>query len=50
VDVINGKPVNSGNPHVRDFMKKCRDLGATQVLGPGDAGHSTHVHAAWPPP
>jgi zinc D-Ala-D-Ala carboxypeptidase len=50
VDVINGKPVNANNPQFRAFMKKCRDLGATEVLGPGDAGHSTHLHAAWPPP
>jgi hypothetical protein len=29
-------------------MQRCHALGATQVLGPGDPGHATHVHCAWP--
>jgi zinc D-Ala-D-Ala carboxypeptidase len=50
VNVINGRPVGSGHPDLTNFKSACRDLGATQVLGPGDAGHSTHIHCAWPNP
>lgn len=45
---INGLPVNSSNPYCRAFMQQCRNLGATEMLGPGDDGHSTHIHGAWP--
>ncbi|WP_181796167.1 hypothetical protein [Streptomyces sp. WELS2] len=44
---INGKHVGSGAPH-KALMAACRKLGATEVLGPGNAGHSRHVHCAWP--
>jgi len=50
VNVINGRGVSASHPDVTNFKKMCRDLGATQVLGPGDAGHATHVHCAWPKP
>jgi peptidoglycan hydrolase-like protein with peptidoglycan-binding domain len=50
VNEINGVHVTSSNPYYRALMQKCRDLGATEVLGPGDAGHDTHVHCAWPRP
>jgi zinc D-Ala-D-Ala carboxypeptidase len=50
VDMINGVEVSSSNPYYREFMQKCRDLGATEVLGPGDKDHSTHVHFTWPRP
>ncbi|WP_327177138.1 hypothetical protein OG599_18890 [Streptomyces sp. NBC_01335] len=36
-----------------NLMAACRKLGATEVLGPGDAGHARHVHCArprWTPP
>jgi hypothetical protein len=29
------------------LRQECRNLGATQVLGPGDPGHNNHVHCAW---
>lgn len=48
VDVIAGIEVNANNPFFRDFMAACRAYGATEVLGPGDPGHPTHVHCAWP--
>ena len=48
VDRINGVKVGWNNPYYKSFMKHCRRLGATEVLGPGDGGHSGHVHAAWP--
>ena len=48
VDTINGQRVGYGNPYWRTFLKRCRELGATETLGPGDRGHSTHIHAAWP--
>lgn len=35
---------------VSDFKQLAANLGATEVLGPGDAGHSTHFHLAWPRP
>jgi peptidoglycan hydrolase-like protein with peptidoglycan-binding domain len=50
VDEINGVRTNSSNPHYQTFMQQCRNLGATEVLGPGDDGHSTHIHCAWPRP
>ncbi|MFI5494373.1 peptidoglycan-binding protein [Actinoplanes sp. NPDC051859] len=46
VDTINGRRVGSGADH-SGFMAACRAYGATEVLGPGSAGHSTHVHCAW---
>jgi peptidoglycan hydrolase-like protein with peptidoglycan-binding domain len=48
VDIINGQEVSSSNRHYRAFMQSCRALGADQVFGPGDSGHSSHVHCAWP--
>ncbi|MGW2178202.1 peptidoglycan-binding domain-containing protein [Streptomyces sp. NPDC001732] len=43
---INGRHVGSGAPH-KQFMAACKKLGAPEVLGPGDAGHSRHVHCGW---
>lgn len=48
VDTINGQRVSWGNPHWRSFVRRCRELGATETFGPGDPGHSSHVHVAWP--
>lgn len=48
VSMINGKRVNYSNPYYRTFMNICRARGATEVLGPGNRGHSSHVHIAWP--
>ena len=48
VDRINGVKVNWKNPYYRKFMSICRARGATEVLGPGDRGHNSHVHVAWP--
>ncbi len=47
VDQIGGQAVSQGSRYVADFMAMARRLGATEVLGPGDPGHSTHVHVAW---
>lgn len=47
VDYINKVKVGYGNPYYRRFMKRCRQLGAKDVGGPGDGGHRTHVHAEW---
>ena len=47
---VNGMPINAGHPDLTAFKARCRDLGATEVLGPGAPGHATHVHAAWPRP
>jgi len=48
IDTLNGRPVSAGHPDYRRFMRRCRELGATEVLGPGSRGHSTHLHVAWP--
>ena len=48
VSTINGCKVRAGAPHWKAFLRRCRQLGATETLGPGDRGHSTHIHAAWP--
>ena len=48
VNVINGKRVSRLHADYQRFMKMARDLGATEVLGPGDKGHDGHVHIAWP--
>jgi hypothetical protein len=47
IDYINGMKVGYGNPDCRRVMKKLRSLGATEVKGPGDRGHNTHIHIAW---
>jgi hypothetical protein len=48
VDMINGRRVGYRNPYRRKFMQVVRAKGATEVLGPGDRGHHTHLHIAWP--
>jgi len=48
INRINGKRVNSSNPHYRNIMRIARQKGATEVLGPGHKGHSSHIHLAWP--
>ncbi|MDB4265291.1 carboxypeptidase [bacterium] len=48
VDMINGRKVGYSNPYWRKFLARCRAMGATETLGPGDRAHSTHIHAAWP--
>jgi hypothetical protein len=50
INTINGQHVAISNPFVAAFQQRCRELGATEVLGPGDKGHSTHIHAGWPRP
>ncbi len=50
INTINGQHVAASNPFAAPFQQRCRELGATEVLGPGDAGHSTHIHAGWPRP
>ena len=47
---VNGERVMAGKTQWRQFLQVARNLGATELLGPGDPGHSTHVHAAWPRP
>lgn len=50
VDIIDGVGVSSGNRHVEAFKRRCRELGAAFVIGPGyDENHATHVHAQWNP-
>jgi hypothetical protein len=46
ISQINGVGVGGSGSRHRELMNACRALGATEVLGPGDAGHSTHVHCS----
>lgn len=48
IDTLDGQPLNASHPGFRDFMAKARELGATEVLGPGARGHDTHIHVSWP--
>jgi hypothetical protein len=50
INSINGRHVDAHNAFAAAFQRRCRELGATEVLGPGDPGHSTHIHAGWPRP
>ncbi|ASN83218.1 hypothetical protein DFI_18650 (plasmid) [Deinococcus ficus] len=49
-DTINGVRVSKNNPSYAEVMRLCRLYGATEILGPGKAGHSYHIHCAWPKP
>ena len=49
-DIINGANVRAGHPALVGFKRRCRDLGAIEVYGPGDPGHDNHVHCGWPRP
>jgi chitosanase len=48
INAINGRRISADHPDAAAFQAMCRSLGATEVLGPGRPGHSTHIHAAWP--
>lgn len=48
IDKLNGVKVRYGHPSYHRFMKRCRELGATETFGPGTRGHSSHIHVAWP--
>jgi hypothetical protein len=48
VDRIHGIPVNASNPFYTAFESACFYYGASLILGPGDPGHDTHIHCAWP--
>lgn len=48
VNTINGVGVSSTNPDVAGFKQGLNDNGSTLTLGPGNKGHSTHLHGQWP--
>lgn len=48
ITTINGIPVSHNNIHCKGLMTKAKELGATEVLGPGDKGHNGHVHLGMP--
>ena len=50
VNQIDGVQVSASHPRQIEFRQRCAALGATEIKGPGDANHNTHVHAAWPRP
>lgn len=47
IDRIDGRPVSADNPKVAKVEATCANLGAVEILGPGDVGHDSHVHCAW---
>lgn len=47
IDRIDGRPVSASNSNVAKVKATCANLGAVEVLGPGDDGHDSHVHCAW---
>lgn len=49
-NVVNGRRISATHPDLAAFKARCRELGATELLGPGSPNHDTHVHAAWPRP
>jgi chitosanase len=49
-NIVNGRRISAAHPNLIAFKARCRELGATEVLGPGAPNHDTHVHAAWPRP
>lgn len=50
LDKLNGRKISSSHPLYRRFIRRCQELGATQVFGPGTRGHRTHLHIAWSTP
>ena len=48
VDHLDGVKIRRGHPTYRDFLNRCRELGATELFGPGHRGHASHLHVAWP--
>jgi hypothetical protein len=44
VDRIDGVKINGTTHGVREVMMACTMMGASNVLGPGDGGHSSHIH------
>ena len=47
-DRINGVKINGDSQAARTIMQRCRDLGASNVLGPSNnAAHQSHVHCRW---
>lgn len=50
INAVNDRRISASHPDLAAFKARCRELGATEVLGPGVPNHATHVHAAWPRP
>ena len=47
VDVPVGRNTGVTEEKASQFMQKCRNEGASRVLGPRDPGHRTHIHCRW---
>ncbi len=45
INQANGQGISASNG--KSVEDVCRQAGATEVLGPGQPGHDTHVHCAW---
>jgi hypothetical protein len=50
ISTVNGVQVAKDDGVHDRVMAALREMGATEVLGPGNAGHDHHIHAAWPRP
>lgn len=47
VTYLDNKQISESHPRVKEFEQDCRYLGAVKVYGPGQAGHTHHIHAQW---
>lgn len=50
IDLANGQKINTtsaGRAMATRIRNSCKAAGARSTLGPGDAGHSGHVHCQW---
>ncbi len=48
IGVVNGVTIAGDSATARSFMRACRELGASLVLGPSnDSGHQDHIHCEW---
>jgi len=47
INTINDRPVSWQNPYYKRVLQIFKSMGADQLLGPGDKGHSSHIHAGW---
>ncbi|WP_404870725.1 peptidoglycan-binding protein [Kitasatospora griseola] len=48
IDGVHVAMSGKGRELAERLQSACSFLGATQVLGPGDRDHNTHVHCGWP--
>lgn len=45
---LNEQPVNYSNKSRNECVNAAKKIGFSEVLGPGDKNHETHIHLALP--